>query len=230
MIEGLPRIDPLRETPAREAAYQVLRSAILDGRLGSGERLVERDLADALGISRTPVREALQKLEQERLIRKTPRRGMVVAGFSERDVNEIYLIRSALEALATELASQRCTEEQVLVLEELQHAMQACLAAREMERYLVVHSRFHQLIWQAAGSSLLIAMLSQLRESVARFVNFAYTVPGHVDRVAVEHQAIVVAIRSRNPEAAAAAARHHVQMSHKTVLGAISREMRKEEA
>lgn len=223
MVSGLSRLDGERETPAREAAYAALRQAILEGRLEPGERLVERDLAATLGISRTPVREALQKLEQERLVRKTPRRGMVVAGFSTREVNEIYQIRSALEGLVTSLAAERCTPERLRALEGLLVEMRLCIARSEPARYRQLHNRFNELIYQAAESPRLQSMLLQLREAVSRFSEFSYRVPGRIEEVQAEHEAIVAAIRSRNPEAAAAAARYHVHKSHETLLAVMSR-------
>jgi DNA-binding GntR family transcriptional regulator len=221
-VEGLSRLMDLNGATVREATYQTLRNAILSGAIGPGERLVERDLAELLAVSRTPVREALQKLEQERLVQKVPRRGMVVSGFTPRDLEEFYLIRTALEGLATGLAAERCTPERLRLLEELLAEMQDCIAGNEIFRYRNLHTRFNELIYQAAESPRLKVMLLQLRALVSQVAEYGYRLPGRLEAAQTEHEAIVAAIRSRNREAAEAAARYHVTRSREAVQAAMS--------
>lgn len=218
---ALQRLDGTGGSQARMAAYLALRRAILTGALPPGHRLVERELAAQLGISRTPVREALQKLEQEQLVARAGRRGLVVAGYSVDDVLETYDIRMALEGLATALAAERRTEEHLAELAALLNAMGTCLAGGEVTRYRQFHARFNEALFRCAGRPRLAQLLRSLEEQVAGLTDIAYRVPGRLEEAHREHEAIVAAIRARNPEAAEAAARHHLRRSRDVVLQVI---------
>ena len=136
--------------PLREIVCEVLRDAIRGGVLKPGEWLKENDLADELLVSRTPVREAIRKLEQEGYVVTVPRRGAYVASVSIRDINEIFEIRSALEALACELAAERITDEEQERLERLLVAIGRAIEERDMDRIVQTDIEFHELLYQAA--------------------------------------------------------------------------------
>ena len=138
--------------PLRDVVFNTLRQAILKGELKPGERLMEIALADKLGVSRTPIREALRKLEQEGLVVMIPRRGAQVADITEKDLNDVLEVRIALENLSIEKACKRMTDEQIKKLG---------LAAREFERTIAEDNlvklaeadvAFHEIIYQAADN------------------------------------------------------------------------------
>ena len=141
--------------PLREIVCEVLRDAIRGGILKPGEWLKENDLADELLVSRTPVREAIRKLEQEGYVVTVPRRGAYVASVSIRDINEIFEIRAALEALACELASERITDEEQERLERLLVAIGRAIEEHDMDRIVQTDIEFHELLYQAATSDCL---------------------------------------------------------------------------
>ena len=164
--------------PLREIVCEVLRDAIRGGVLKPGEWLKENDLADELLVSRTPVREAIRKLEQEGYVVTVPRRGAYVASVSIRDINEIFEIRAALEALACELAAERITEEEQERLERLLVAIGRAIEEHDMERIVQTDIEFHELLYQAARNERLLAIIGNLREQLTRFRTIPCRIPG----------------------------------------------------
>ena len=152
--------------PLREIVCEVLRDAIRSGILKPGEWLKENDLADELLVSRTPVREAIRKLEQEGYVVTVPRRGAYVASVSIRDINEIFEIRAALEALACELAAERITEDEQERLERLLVAIGRAIEEHDMERIVRTDIEFHELLYQAARNERLLTIIGNLREQI----------------------------------------------------------------
>ncbi|BDG60985.1 GntR family transcriptional regulator [Caldinitratiruptor microaerophilus] len=216
-------LDPQSPVLARDAVYSVLRRAILDGSLPRGERLVERELAQKLGISRTPVREALQRLEVEGLAEKYPRRGLVVSGMSRQDILDIYEIRAALEGLVTAMAARRRTPADVERLDRLLAEMDRCClrSPPDLDEYRRLHNEFNDTIYRVANSPRLHEMLQTLRTYVEQFSAVNYERPGWIEEAHQEHQLIVAAIRVGDPEAAEAAARRHIRRSRDVYLAAL---------
>jgi len=141
---------------------------IRGGVLKPGEWLKENDLADELLVSRTPVREAIRKLEQEGYVVTVPRRGAYVASVSIRDINEIFEIRAALEALACELAAERITDEEQERLERLLVGIGRAIEEHDMERIVRTDIEFHELLYQAARNERLLIIIGNLREQLTR--------------------------------------------------------------
>lgn len=197
----------------RDSVFSTLRNAILDGKLKPGERLVERDIAEKLGISRTPVREAIRKLEIERLVTHIPRKGVVVSEFTKEDVAEIMAIRTVLEGLICNLAAAKIKGRD---LDRLDHILKQIAEEHGKENYKKVnqlHDRFHDIIYKAAESPRLYEQLNTLREYIHKFAQVAYTKPGRIEQALIEHAEIVRALGQHDCEKAEKAAKLHVKKS-----------------
>ena len=207
--------------PLREIVCEVLRDAIRGGVLKPGEWLKENDLADELLVSRTPVREAIRKLEQEGYVVTVPRRGAYVASVSIRDINEIFEIRAALEVLACELAAERITEEEQERLERLLVAIGRAIEEHDMERIVQTDIEFHELLYQAARNERLLTIIGNLREQLTRFRTISMSYPGRLKATLEEHRSLVDAIGSGDARRARKMAAKHMENSEQTLLCAI---------
>ena len=213
--------------PLREIVCEVLRDAIRGGILKPGEWLKENDLADELLVSRTPVREAIRKLEQEGYVVTVPRRGAYVASVSIRDINEIFEIRAALEALACELAAERITDEEQERLERLLVAIGRAIEEHDMERIVRTDIEFHELLYQAARNERLLSIIGNLREQLTRFRTTSMSYPGRLKATLEEHRIIVEAIAQGDVKAARKAAEHHMEKSEQTLLASMEATQKK---
>ena len=183
-----------------EAAYDLLRLAIMDGALRPGQRLREIDVSDWLGMSRTPVREAFRRLERDGLITFVPHKGMTVTVLSHSDVMELYRMREVLEGTAASLAAQHATEAEIAVLKDMIDQEPALEKdARVLAAYNVA---FHNAIYAAAHNRYLLRSLNGLRDSMALLGETTYSVPGRIEAALCEHKTVVEAIARRDPGAA----------------------------
>lgn len=197
--------------PLRDVVFMSLREAILKGDLKPGERLLELQLADKLGVSRTPIREAIRMLEQEGLAVTIPRRGAEVAKMTLKDMEDVLEIREALDELAVKIACVKISEEQFDMLIEKKLAFEASTQTREVKKIAEADVSFHDVIYEATGNPKLVSMLNHLREQVYRYrVEYIKNVKNHPVLIA-EHEAIVEAIRERDVEKAALAMQVHVK-------------------
>ncbi len=201
---------PKTYTPLRDEVFSSLRNAILDGQFHPGERLVEKTLAQTLSISRTPIREALRKLELEGLVSHEPRRGVVVVGVSQDDAAEIYTIRAVLEGLAARLAASRRTDGEVAQLKHLLNTMEESVQSRNFPELVPVHITFHQSFTAASKSSRLCQMISSLWDYVKGFERSTYSHPAPLLSSCEEHRQIVEAIEQQDEQQAEYAARTHI--------------------
>lgn len=202
----------------RDSVFSILRNAILNGKLETGERLVERDIAEQLGISRTPVREAIRKLELEGLVTHIPRKGVVVAGFSRADVIEITAIRTVLEGLICSIAADKIRERDLERLALILRQMRDEHSKGNFKKVNQLNNRFHDMIYRAAESPRLYDLLITLREYISRFAQVAYTKPGRIEEALVEHQAILDALCNHDSHEAEEAAKRHVEKSSKAYM------------
>jgi len=166
--------------PLREVVAEALRDAIKSGTLAPGQRLMEIQLAEELGVSRTPVREAIRKLELEGSVVMMPRRGTYVANLSIRDVNDVFEIRTALDSLACALAAERITENELESLQRLLVAIGGQIEAGDMEKIVETDMRFHDLLYQASRNTRLVGIISNLREQLTRFRSASMSFPGRL--------------------------------------------------
>lgn len=207
--------------PLREAVCETLRDAIRKGILEPGERLMEVQLAEELGISRTPVREAIRKLEQEGYVIMMPRRGTYVSDISTNDVKEIFEIRSALESLATGLAARRIEPDELETLQNLLVEIEGYIAKNDIEKIVETDIKFHGLLYQVSRNERLVNIINNLKEQLARFRTLSMSYPGRLQETLEEHSEMVEAIANGDVSAARDAAEHHMERAEKTLLKAM---------
>ena len=155
--------------PLRDVVFNTLREAILKGELKPGERLMELQLAAKLGVSRTPIREAIRMLEQEGLAVTIPRKGAEVAKMTEKDMEDVLQIRDALDELAASIACEQMTKEQLDNLTETMHEFEESTKSKDLKKIAAADVKFHDIIYQATGNPKLVNMLNNLREQMYRY-------------------------------------------------------------
>ena len=207
--------------PLRETVCEALRDAIKRGILEPGERLMEVQLAEELGISRTPVREAIRKLEQEGYVIMMPRRGTYVSSVSVHDVKEIFEIRSALESLSTGLATRRIEPDELETLQKLLVEIEGHIKDNNIEKIVETDVKFHGLLYQVSRNERLVSIISNLKEQLARFRTLSMSYPGRLQETLEEHRKMVEAIASGDVDAARDAAEHHMEQAEETLLKAM---------
>lgn len=196
-----------------EHAYQMLRQAITQGSLKPGGRILEAELANSFGISRTPVREALKRLESEGLICTAPRRGMIVARLDLQAIMELYQMREVLEGTAARLAAQQCSDAEIYNLRELLN--QELNAQQDPAEQAIKNRAFHNAIYLAADNRYLLKSLNSLRDALALLGPTTYMLQSRPQIALSEHAAIVQAIENRDGAAAEQAAREHIRAAQK---------------
>jgi DNA-binding GntR family transcriptional regulator len=211
----LTALDRSSEQPGSRAdfVYHSLRNAIWEGRFAQGARIREEDIARNLGVSRTPVREALQRLQQRGLLVVRPGRGFAVAQLSNKQIFDLYATREILEGSAARFAAQHATDSEIALLYQLQSQL-----SREGHKQLALvtlNRRFHQHIYEATHNQFLLEMLDALNDSMALLQNLTAQMPSRHGQSDIEHLRIVRAIEKRDPDAAEKAARRHIQQAHK---------------
>lgn len=196
--------------PLRDVVFNTLREAILKGELKPGERLMELQLASKLGVSRTPIREAIRMLEQEGLAVTMPRKGAEVAKMTLKDMEDVLEIREALDELASQVACQRITEEQLVLLKEREKDFERSLRSGDVKQIAEADVRFHDVIYEATGNPKLENLLNNLREQIYRYrVEYLKTAENYPTLIR-EHEEIYKSLAERNEEAAVLAIREHV--------------------
>lgn len=196
---------------ATEAVSNALREAILDGALPPTTWLREDEIAAALEMSRTPVREALRRLADEGLADKTAHHGTVVAPMSLDDILALYVIRENLEGLASRLAAVRRDPELAASLREVQKEMEALAASGDAAALAKLNLVFHRLLREATGNQYLKRFLGQVEQAVRRLSPTTFTYPGRTEQACAEHLAIIEAIEAGDADAAEAAAKSHMR-------------------
>ena len=155
--------------PLRDVVFNTLREAILKGELKPGERLMELQLAAKLGVSRTPIREAIRMLEQEGLAVTIPRKGAEVAKMTEKDMEDVLQIREALDELAAKIACEQISEEQLEELVATMHEFEESTKTDNVKKIAAADVQFHDIIYQSTGNPKLVNMLNNLREQMYRY-------------------------------------------------------------
>ena len=197
--------------PLRDVVFQTLREAILKGDLKPGERLMELQLAAQLGVSRTPIREAIRMLEQEGLAVTMPRKGAEVAKMTLKGMEDVLEIRAALDELASQLACERITEEQLVRLEERKKDFERSLKTGVVKKIAEADVNFHDVIYEATGNPKLVTMLNNLREQIYRYRVEYLKNEANYPILIKEHDAVYQSLLNRNREEATLAIRVHVE-------------------
>ena len=203
--------------PLRDVVFNTLRQAILKGELAPGERLMEIQLAERLGVSRTPIREAIRKLELEGLVLMIPRKGAEVAKISEKSLRDVLEVRRSLEELAIELACQRMTPEDIEELEKKQEEFQAAITNGKVMEIAETDEAYHDVIYKGTCNDRLVQMINNLREQMYRY-RLEYIKDEDKRQVLlVEHENILRAVKQRKTEEAKEAMREHIDNQEITV-------------
>ncbi len=208
--------------PLRDVVFKTLRQGILTGELKPGERLMEIHLADRLGVSRTPIREAIRKLELEGLVTMIPRRGAEVAQISAKNLKDVLEVRQALDALGVELACERITEEG---LQELKDACEHFAKVTETKDATVITKAdvaLHDVIIRATGNERLQQMISNLSEQMYRY-RFEYIKDSSYHALLIEeHRRLYESIARRDKKQAVREIEQHITNQLNTIMEHLS--------
>ncbi len=197
MSEDL-KLDMNSYLPLRDVVYNTLRDAILRGDMQPGERLMEIHLANKLGVSRTPIREAIRMLEQEGLAVTTPRRGAQVAKMTVKDLQDVLEIREALDELAVDMACERAKEGQLSELSDAMHNFEMATKSQNAREICVADEEFHNVIYQMADNPKLENIVSNLREQMYRYRYEYIKGMDSYDQLIEEHAAILAGFEARD--------------------------------
>jgi DNA-binding GntR family transcriptional regulator len=187
-----------------------IREMILRGALAGGEKIDEKGLSERMGVSRTPIREALRTLSSEGYIDLVPRRGAFVARVSDADIKELFEVMSGLEGLCVRLAMPRLTDKDLEKLEALHAAMEEQYARRDHKAYLKINWEIHGYIQKRSENKLLNEIIDGLRKKITLFRQQQLYQPGRFDLSIQEHRDLMAAIRQRDAVAAEKALAHHL--------------------
>ena len=196
--------------PLRDVVFNTLRQAILTGELKPGERLMEIHLANKLGVSRTPIREAIRKLEKEGLVTIEPRKGAYASDISIKDMVDVLEVRQYLESLAAGMAAVRITPEEKQQLQEATDAYKQAVESEDTSEIIKWDENFHKIIVDCSGNKTLIQMISQVQELALRFRYIYYDDFSRYKNQPLEHQEIEEAIMSGNADKAREEAYAHL--------------------
>lgn len=204
--------------PLRDVVFNTLRQGILTGVLKPGERLMEIHLAEKLGVSRTPIREAIRMLELEGLVKMVPRKGAEVAMISKQDLSDVLEVRRALESLSTRLACKRITQEQKMELEKAERDFVEAMSTRDAIKIAQADVKFHDVILMASGNKRLIQMVNNLAERIYRYRLEYIKDERNREKLTKEHAEIVKYVLAGDESKAVDAAERHIDNQEINVL------------
>ena len=213
---------PMTESrPIREIAYDVLKKAIITGEIPAGERIVETEYADRLHISRTPLREALRKLERDGLVEYVMRRGVVVHAFTTEDVDQIYTIRNSLEMLTLPYIIENATAEDIAALREKLASMDALIARDDVEGLSPLARDFHTCLTAISGKNRILRVIEGQDEYIRRFSAMAIQQENRRSSAHEEHHKLVDLVEKKDLPALEELMHHHIERSKECCLAAL---------
>ena len=217
-----PDLGSLSAIPERKPlghyVFENLKQAIVRGDFSPGNRLVESRIAEAMGISRTPVREAIHKLEREGLIKKLPQGGFYVLNLSREEIEETFGIRSVLESYAARLAAIKHQRQELEPLEEKIEAFQYFLNRGEMEALLKINTEFHSLLYAMSRSPKLVKMINDLQDQIYRFRRIILKIEIMAKTSNDDHRQMLSAMKMRDADRVETLVRQHILRGQKIVL------------
>lgn len=196
---------------AADAIHDAVAEGIMSRALPPGWRLGEERLASLFAVSRTPVREALMRLESESLAARNRRSGLVVADISAEQILEIYVIREALDGIAARQAAHFHSAVDIAALERLNQALAAAAAGEQWPQMAALNVEFHTVLARASRNQMLQRFVDQVHQAVRRFRRTTFSAPGRANEAVEEHVAIIDAVKRKDERAAEDAARRHMQ-------------------
>jgi len=204
--------------------FEYLKKAIIDQTIEPGSRLVESKIADMLGISRTPLREALHKLEREDWIEKISSGGFRVVTLTRDDIEQTFGIRSVLEAYAARLAAENHTSKDLIPLEKKMKEFKICLGTKDSDKLQKINTQFHDLLYSLSKSPKLIKMINQLRAQISIFRQIILKQDGYDHKSNDDHIKMLDAIKNRDGETVEQLVRHHIIEGKNAVLRQLKQE------
>ena len=200
-----------------QSVYDEIAKNILDGTLKPGESLTEHRLSEELGVSRTPIREALRRLEQNDLIRYIPNKGAVVVGISDKDIADVYEIRMLIEGLAAEWAAERITDEELSRLRDIVELQEYYASKKDFEQVLSLDSRFHDVLYDACRSRILCHVLETFHGYVIRVRGLSLKSNSRIINSVEEHRAIYEALAAHDAKKAGELLSRHISNARKNI-------------
>ena len=223
-MDKIFKLNMEKHLPLKEVVFRVLREAIIQGELAPGSRLLEIQLADQLGVSRTPIREAIQMLRDDGLVEVIPRKGAVVAGITEKQMKDVLEVRIAMEELAIRLCAARISSDKLTELERAEKAFEESIKSGDVNESAICDEKFHSIISESTGNKSLVMLLSAFREQMYRF-RVAYLMQKEVHEVLIsEHNQMIDMIRKGDRDAAAKILRKHIDGQQEMVLEMVKNE------
>jgi DNA-binding GntR family transcriptional regulator len=214
-----------RTAPLYERAYQALRTAILEGKISPGERLVETRLAEMLATSRTPIRESIRQLDRDGLVTVTPHDGAYVRRLDSQDLRNLYQCRSALERLAASLAAQHAEPRDLDLMTEALAGAEQCIAGGNSMGFLEATSRFHRLIDLATRNERLDELIERSRAPLLLYRAFLVRQGSHAhEGIHAEHLGLLAVIKSHDPVMADRVMEQHMKSDLSRILAALESE------
>lgn len=204
--------------PLREVIFNTIREAIIVGELKPGERLMEVQLAEKMGVSRTPVREAIRKLELEGLVNMLPRKGAHVAELSVKDIMDVLEVRASLDGLAASLCAERITDDEMRSLKSAHMQFVNHVEKENLQGSIKKDVEFHEVIYRSSRNDKLISILNNLREQVHRFRVIYLKDYMSPKELIKEHISIYEAIVAKDPVAAQKAAEMHIKRQEEAII------------
>ncbi len=200
-----------------DQVFDHLENDILSGKYQRGEILTESKLSAELGVSRTPIREALRRLEQEHIIEESGK-GSVVIGINEKDLEDIFMIRKSLECQVAALAAKNRTEEQLKQLREALEFQEFYLNKKDPDQIKLMDSRFHETLYKLSGSTAFYDTLVPLHKKIQKYRRASVTNSSRAEASVAEHRKIYEAIEAKNTALAAKYASEHVENAYKHIM------------
>ncbi len=226
-VERLSDTDLNNYRPLREIVFETLRNAIIMGELRPGERLMEVQIAEKMGVSRTPVREAIRKLELEGLVAMAPRKGAYIADLSKKDIMNVLEVRSAMDGLATELAAKRATDDEINALGQVINQFEKYMQENNVEGLIEKDIEFHEIIYIASRNEKILQIATNLKDQIHRFRVVYLKDYSSPKELVKEHNDIYFAIQKRDGEAARQLASAHIMHQKKTMIKSLENQTRK---
>jgi len=202
----------------RSKVFTQIQSDILDGKYSPGDSLVETKLSEELGVSRTPVREAMRQLELEGLVQSIPNKGTLVKGVSPQDIKDIYTIRMRIEGLAARWAAEKITEEELLELQEALELEEFYTVKNDSGHLLRFDSKFHDIIFNASKSPPLRNMLQNFHLYIQHARTISMESPNRAQKMLDEHRAILRAIENKDADSAERLTTEHIKNARDNLL------------
>jgi len=212
-----------RRKSLREEVYDSLKKSILHGKLKGGQRLIEEQLANQIGISRTPVREAFHKLERDDLVSRLPKGGFAVREFTKEDVEEIFGIRSALESYASYLATLHLTPERISTLENKVEDLENTLKKGEYDKVIQLQTEFHDLLYKFCKSKKLLEMINNFRDYFYRYRPALLQTKDGFKYSIEDHRRMLEAMKKKNPRLVERVVRKHLARGKELIIKEINK-------